>query len=73
MVNDLREYKKTISARILAIQGVTGVGIPEGKFTVYLLQDLPGVRQKVLNVVAPELSAEEVQFVESGEFSRTEC
>jgi hypothetical protein len=68
MVSDLRQYKKSVSARILSIQGVTGVGIPQGKLTVYLQQDLPGVRQKVLNIVAPDLSAEEVQFIESGEF-----
>lgn len=68
MARDLLALKKLVSARLTDIPGVTGVGLPQGRLTVYLAQDLPGIRQRVREIVGAEDDQEAVDFVVSGEF-----
>ncbi len=68
MVENIRELKKRLSSRLLQIPGVSGVGAAGGKLTIYLEQDLPGVRRKVLDLVADQADCSDLQFVVTGLF-----
>jgi hypothetical protein len=49
--SDLRAIKRRISARVLRITGVSGVGLPGGRLTVYVQEDSTGVREEVEKVL----------------------
>jgi hypothetical protein len=48
---DPRELKRTLGPRLLEIAGVSGVGVPTGRLTVYLERDDLAVRRRVEQVV----------------------
>lgn len=69
---DAVSLKKALSPRLRDIPGVSGVGTAGGKLTVYLTEDLPGVKHQVLEMIEDtEASESDVQFVVSGEFNAT--
>jgi len=68
VTNNLQELKKNLSPRLLQIAGVSGVGTAGGKLTVYLDEDLPGIKHKVLDIVGDCASDADVQFVVTGVF-----
>jgi len=65
---DLQNLKKRLSAGLLNIGGVTGVGISGGKLAVYLENDSEAVRQEVEKVVAAEAENAAVTYVVTGRF-----
>lgn len=44
--------KRRLSPLVLEIAGVSGIGLPRGRLTVYLEVDEPAVRRRVCRVVA---------------------
>lgn len=44
--------KRRLSPRVLGIAGVSGLGLPRGRLTIYLEVDDPRVRRRVCQVVA---------------------
>jgi hypothetical protein len=65
---DARELKRMLGPSLLAIDGVSGVGVPAGRLTVYLERDEPSVRRQVEDVVkrlAPNVT---VAFEKTGRF-----
>lgn len=55
-VIDLKKAKRQLSPHLLKVQGVSGVGLPDGTLTVYLTKDAPNVRRsvnRVFKTVAP--------------------
>lgn len=65
---DLREVKRRLSPLLLGIPGVSGLGIPGGKLTVYLAEDSEAVRKEVEAVLASEAPGTTVAYVVTGAF-----
>ena len=65
---DLQNLKKRLSAGLLNIGGVSGVGISGGTIAVYLDTDSEAVRQEVEKVVAAEAADVRVSYVVTGKF-----
>jgi hypothetical protein len=62
--------KRKVSSQILQLPGVSGIGIPKGRLTVYLEVDSDEIREKVqevLKAVAPEA---DVVFMVTGKFTK---
>jgi hypothetical protein len=68
MSDDLSSVKRRLSARLLAIDGIAGVGVREGKLVIYLERPDDDARRKVSALVAVEAPGTVVEYVESGEF-----
>jgi hypothetical protein len=67
---DPKALKQKISPQILQLPGVSGIGIPKGRLTVYLEVDSDDVREKVrkvLDAVSPE---SEVAFLVTGKLTK---
>jgi hypothetical protein len=67
---DPKALKQKVSPQILQLPGVSGIGVPKGRLTVYLEVDSDDVRErvrKVLDAVSPE---SEVAFLVTGKFTR---
>ncbi len=67
---DLREIKRRLSPRLLGIRGVSGLGIPGGRLTVYLVEDSETVRKEVEAALAAEAPGTAVAYVVTGAFRR---
>jgi hypothetical protein len=65
---DLRQLKRRLSHRLLRIDGVCGIGLPNGRLTVYLAEDSAGVRRDVDTVLATEAPYTPVAYVATGSF-----
>lgn len=65
---DLQRLKQRLSSRLLNINGVTGLGIPGGKLTVYLAEDSDLVKRDVAAVLAVEAPALPIAYVTTGPF-----
>jgi hypothetical protein len=48
---DPAALKRRLSARLLGVEGVSGVGLPGGRLTVYLVSDSEEIRRRVREVV----------------------
>lgn len=70
MPDDLRSVKQRLAPRLLAIDGVTGVGMREGRLAVYLDGPRDAARRQVSALVGVEAPGTVVEYVESGEFRR---
>lgn len=66
------ELKAHFSPKLLVINGVNGVGIPGGKFTVYLQEDSSELRERVATVVHAECPEIAVAFEVTEEFEGQE-
>jgi hypothetical protein len=60
--------KRRVSPRLLTIRGVSGVGIPRGRLTVYLEKDSEAIRREVEAALAGAGEDVEVAFVVTGAF-----
>ena len=49
--HDLNALKSRVSATVLKLPGVAGVGLPERGLTVYLESDSPEVRERVAGAI----------------------
>ena len=67
---DIRKLKQRLSDRLLGIQGVSGIGIPGGRLTVYLAEDSEAVRQGVADLFQAEAPGTPVSYVVTGAFRR---
>jgi hypothetical protein len=70
MSNDLRSVKQRLTPRLLAIDGVTGIGLREGRLAVYLDGPRDAARQQVQALVGAQAPGTVVEFFESGELRR---
>jgi hypothetical protein len=68
MAQHIQELKKQLSSPLREIPGVSGVGTAGGKLTVYLEQDLPGVKRRVIEAVGDRLDEGDLQFIVTGAF-----
>jgi len=64
----LRTVKKRVSSQLLALAGISGVGISGGRLTVYLEDDSEVMRQAVDKVVRNIAPGVPVLFVVTGKF-----
>ena len=64
------EVKRRIGDRLLAVPGVSGVGVPGGRLTVYLEADVAEVRRACEEIVRSDGSGTAVDFVVTGRFER---
>jgi len=65
---DLENLKKRLSAGLLNIGGVSGVGISQGTIAIYLETDSKTVRQEVEKLFAAEAENVPVTYVVTGKF-----
>jgi len=70
MPDDLCSVKQRLAPRLLAIDGVTGVGLREDRLVVYLEGPGDGARRRVSALVEGEAPGTVVEYFESGEFRR---
>ena len=70
MPDDLQAIKQRLSPRLLTIDGVTGVGIREGRLAVYVDGPRDAARQEVRALVGAQAPGTVVEFFESGELRR---
>ena len=70
MPDDLRSVKQRLAPRLLAIDGVTGVGLREGRLAVYLDGPRDAARPQVQALVGALAPGTVVEFFESGELRR---
>ncbi len=66
----LSRLKGRVSARLLSLPGVSGVGISGGSLVVYLEADDPGARRRALDIVAGEDAEASVTFSVTGAFRK---
>lgn len=67
-LEEIKALKKKISSDVLQVEGVAGLGVPDGQLTVYLEKDAPTVRanvQRLLDRLAPGARA---RFMVTGGF-----
>ena len=67
-MTDVEALRSRLSPRLLGLAGVSGVGIPGGRLTVYLTDDSPAVRRSVTEMVEAEAKNVPVDFVVTGTF-----
>jgi hypothetical protein len=67
---DLPRLKRRLSARLLSLPGVSGVGIQKGRLAVYLVEDERRVRREIADLLADEAPGVEVAFVVTGRFEK---
>ena len=60
--------KRLLSPRLLDVEGVSGLGLPGGKLTVYLSEDTEEVRGRVREVIAKLAPKTELAFEFTGPF-----
>ena len=60
--------KKRLSPRLLGLPGVSGVGLPNGRLTVYLESDDPQIRSQVQDAAAKLAPGVSLAFEVTGAF-----
>ena len=59
---------RLLSPLLLEIEGVSGLGVPRGRLTVYLEADDAAVRRRVLDVAAKAAPEAKLEFQVTGPF-----
>ena len=67
---DTLELKRRLSPLVLGIEGVSGLGLPGGRLTIYLETDDADVRRRVLDIVAKAAPTATPRFEVSGPFRK---
>ena len=67
-VGELGRIKRDLSPRLLAVEGVSGVGTPHGVLTVYLSEDSPFVRERVNSILEHTAPDTPISYVQTGSF-----
>ena len=67
---DPRALKRKVSSQILQVRGVSGIGVPKGRLTVYLESDSEDVRDRVREVLKTVSPEADVVFLVSGKFAK---
>jgi len=68
--SDPRALKRKVSSQILELPGVSGIGVPKGRLTVYLEVDSEDVRDRVREVLKTVSPEADVVFMVTGKFSK---
>jgi hypothetical protein len=68
--SDPRDLKRRLSPQILRLPGVSGIGIPKGRLTVYLEEDSDDVKKRVKEVLGTVSPEADVVFMVTGKFTR---
>jgi len=68
--DDLTSAKSRVSAAILKLPGVAGVGLPARGVTVYLENDTPELRTRIADAIGTLKPPVEVHWEVSGKFGR---
>jgi hypothetical protein len=68
--SDPRALKRKVSSQILQLPGVSGIGVPKGRLTVYLESDSEDVRERVREVLKTVSPDADVAFLVIGKFSK---
>jgi hypothetical protein len=68
--SDPRALKRKVSSQILQLPGVSGIGVPKGRLTVYLESDSEDVRERVREVLKTVSPDADVAFLVTGRFSK---
>jgi len=69
--NELNARKSRLSPRLLALQGISGVGLGDGCVAIYLEMDSADVRQRALALVDAEAPGTPVAFHVTGAFRKS--
>ena len=67
--SDLEDTKRRITGKLIAIEGVSGVGMGPDRIHVYLAQDNDRVRTAVAQVMSAEASGAPFEYIHTGPFS----
>jgi hypothetical protein len=67
---DPRALKRKVSSQILELPGVSGIGVPKGRLTVYLEVDSEDVRDRVREVLKAVSPEADVVFMVTRKFSK---
>jgi hypothetical protein len=70
--SDPRDLKRKLSPQILRVPGVSGIGIPKGRLTIYLEEDSDDVKKRVREVLKTVSPEADVVFMVTGKFTRQE-
>jgi hypothetical protein len=65
---ELLNLKRSLAPGLLALPGVSGVGIGDGTLRIYLAQDDAGVKEQVRKIVSASNKEVPIEFIASGEF-----
>lgn len=65
---DLKDLKRRLSGRLMAIDGVSGVGVGADRIQVYLAQDDDRVRAEVERVIEAESPGIAAAYITTGPF-----
>jgi hypothetical protein len=68
--SDPRTLKRKVSSQILQVPGVSGIGVPKGRLTVYLESDSEDIREKVREVLKTVSPEAEIVFLVTGKFAK---
>jgi hypothetical protein len=68
--SDPRALKRKVSSQILQLPGVSGIGVPKGRLTVYLESDSEDLRERVREVLKTVSPDADVVFLVIGRFSK---
>jgi hypothetical protein len=63
---EIQEIKRRVSDQLLQIPGVTGLGIPAGRLTVYLERDTRVARERAMALLNAEAPGTPVDFIVTG-------
>ncbi len=67
---DALALKRLLSPLLLGVEGVSGLGVPGGRLTVYLEADDAGVRRRVREIVARVAPSASPRFEVTGPFRK---
>ena len=67
---DPRALKRKVSSQILQVPGVSGIGVPKGRLTVYLESDSEDVKDRVREVLKTVSPESDVVFLVLGKFAK---
>jgi hypothetical protein len=67
---DALALKRLLSPLLLAIEGVSGLGVPGGQLTIYLEADDADVRRRVSEIVARAAPGATPRFEVTGPFRK---
>jgi hypothetical protein len=68
--SDPRALKRKVSSQILQLPGVSGIGVPKGRLTVYLEVDSDDIKNRVREVLKTVSPETDVVFMVTGKFSK---
>jgi hypothetical protein len=68
--SDPRALKRKVSSQILQLPGVSGIGVPKGRLTVYLEVDSDDIKNRVREVLKTVSPEADVAFMVTGKFSK---